>query len=91
MKKKTLQLLSISLTSLMLLNGCTGSEVAPNNNTQTGALLGGLAGTVIGYNSGHHRGRNAVVGGLLGAAAGGAIGNAVDNNNPPPQNDGGWQ
>ena len=91
MKKRVLQLFLISSTSLLLLNGCTGSEAAPANATQTGAVTGALVGSVIGYNSGHNSGTNAAVGGLIGAAVGGGIGHAVDSNNPPPQQTGGWQ
>ena len=68
MKNKFLHLLAVSTIGLLVLSGCTGNEVAPNNATQTGAVTGALAGSVIGYNSGSHSGRNAVIGGLLGAA-----------------------
>jgi hypothetical protein len=91
MKKNILDFILISSTSIALLTGCTGQEVAPSNATQTGAVTGALAGAVIGYNSGSHSGRNAVVGATLGALAGGAIGNAVDNNNPEPVETGGWE
>jgi len=83
-------LISILFISL-LLNGCTGEEVIPDNATQTGAVTGALAGSVIGYNTkGHHKGERAVIGGLLGAATGAAIGNAIDDNNPPPADTSGW-
>ena len=80
-----------TLVAALLLNGCTGNELTPNNATQTGAVTGALAGAVIGYNTkGHHKGQRAVLGGIVGAAAGAAVGNAVDSNNPPPANTGGW-
>lgn len=91
MKNKFLHLLAVSSIGLLTLSGCTGSEMTPNNATQTGAVTGALAGSVIGYNTGSHSGRNAVIGGLLGAAVGGGIGNAVDNNNQVQQPSGGWQ
>lgn len=91
MNKKILQLCLLSGVTLLVLNGCTGAEVTPNNATQTGAVTGALVGSVIGYNSGTHSGRNAVAGGLIGAAVGGGLGAAVDSNNPPPQQTGGWQ
>ncbi len=91
MQKSIMKAMIISSVSIALLNGCTGSEAVPNNATQTGALTGALAGSVIGYNSGSHSGRNAAVGGLLGAVAGAGIGNAIDNQNPEPEQTGGWQ
>jgi uncharacterized protein YcfJ len=82
----------ILITALILLNNCTGNEAMPNNATQTGAATGAVAGAVIGYNAGgSHKGRNAVVGAAVGAVAGGAIGNAIDEQNPPVQEDGGWE
>ena len=83
----------LSTIVMILLSACTNNTANPNSGAQTGAVIGGLTGAAIGYNSsGHHsRGGSAVVGGLLGAAVGAGIGNAVDNNNPPPQNTGGWQ
>lgn len=91
MKKNIIKAMIISTVGIAFLNGCTGSEAVPSNATQTGALTGALAGSVIGYNSGSHSGRNAAVGGLLGAAVGAGIGNAVDNQNPEPEQTGGWQ
>jgi len=91
MKSKLLHIFLISSSSIMILNGCTGSEAAPNNATQTGAITGALAGSVIGYNSGSHSGTNAVVGGLIGAAVGAGVGNAIDSQNPEPVQTGGWQ
>ncbi|MFT7823458.1 MAG: YMGG-like glycine zipper-containing protein [Sulfurimonas sp.] len=82
----------IIVASIMMLNNCTGNEAMPNNATQTGAATGAVAGGVIGYNAGsRHKGRNALIGATVGAVAGGAVGNAIDKNNPPPQEDGGWQ
>jgi uncharacterized protein YcfJ len=92
MKKKIAKVAVSSMAALWLLNGCTGTEAVPDNATQTGAATGAVAGAVIGYNvSGRHKGRNAVLGAAAGALAGGAIGNAVDEQNPEPVNDGGWQ
>ena len=91
MKKNILKMMLISATGIALLNGCTGSEVVPNNATQTGAATGALAGAVIGYNSGSHSGRNAAVGALLGAAVGAGVGSAIDSNNQEPIETGGWE
>ena len=92
MKKNLYHVLFASGLSIALLNGCTGSEVLPNNATQTGAATGALAGAVLGYNTkGHNSGQRAIIGGLLGAAAGGAIGNTIDNQKPKPEQTGGWE
>lgn len=91
MKYHSIKTLSISTVVTVLLSGCTGNEAVPSNATQTGAVTGAVVGSVIGYNSGSHSGTNAVVGGLIGTAVGAGIGNAVDNNNPPPEQTGGWQ
>jgi uncharacterized protein YcfJ len=91
MKYKLLHHFLILGSSIMVFNGCTGSEVAPNNATQTGAATGAVAGAVIGYNTGSHSGRNAAVGALLGAAVGAGVGNAVDSQNQEPAETGGWE
>jgi uncharacterized protein YcfJ len=91
MKLNTITILFASTVTVALLNACTGTEAMPSNATQTGAVTGALAGSVIGYNSGSNRGTNAAVGALIGTAVGAGIGNAVDNNNPEPQQTGGWQ
>ncbi len=88
--KRTLLLASL-LTGSILVNGCTGNEVVPNNATQTGAVTGAVAGAVVGYNTkGHHKGERAALGALAGAALGGLVGDAVDENNPQPVETGGW-
>ncbi len=84
-------ILFASTLIMALLSGCTGTEAMPSNATQTGAVTGALAGSVIGYNSGSHSGRNAAVGALIGTALGAGLGSAVDNQNPEPQQTGGWQ
>jgi len=93
MKQMRIRNLLYSTITIAFLSACTNNSANPNSGAQTGAIIGGLTGAAIGYNSsGHHsKGGSAVVGGLLGAAVGAGIGNAVDNNNPPPQNNGGWQ
>lgn len=91
MKRNVLKLILVSTTSIALLNGCTGQEVAPNNATQTGAATGAVAGAIIGYNTGHGGGKNAAVGALIGTALGAGAGYAIDSNNPEPVETGGWQ
>ncbi|UPT77540.1 YMGG-like glycine zipper-containing protein [Sulfurovum sp. XGS-02] len=91
MKRNILKFMLASTASMILLNGCTGSEVTPNNATQTGAATGAVAGAVIGYNTGSGGGKNAAVGALIGTALGAGIGSAVDSQNPEPVETGGWQ
>jgi hypothetical protein len=92
MKRNMLKIILASSTSIALLSGCTGTEAAPSNATQTGAVTGAIAGSVIGYNTkGHHKGQRAVVGGLLGAAVGAGVGSAIDSQNPEPAQTGGWE
>lgn len=91
MKRTIVKASALSIASIWILNGCTGTEAVPNNATQTGVATGAVAGAVIGYNTGHNRGTNAAIGAAAGALVGGAIGNAVDNQNPEPVEDGGWQ
>lgn len=91
MKLKPVTLFFASTVVTALLSGCTGTEAMPSNATQTGAVAGALAGSVIGYNSGSHRGRNTAAGALIGTAVGAGLGSAVDNQNPEPQQTGGWQ
>ncbi len=91
MQKKQTKVFFMPILLIAVLNGCTGSEVMPNNATQTGAVAGALAGSVIGYNSGNSSGTNAAVGALIGTALGAGVGSMVDNRNPEPQQTGGWQ
>jgi uncharacterized protein YcfJ len=92
MKKNIVEIILASTASMALLSGCTGTEAAPSNATQTGAVTGAVAGAVIGYNTkGNDKGQRAVIGGLLGAAAGAAIGSAIDDQNPEPEQTGGWE
>ena len=66
-------------TSAVLLTGC----VDPNgqqNNTGTGALIGGALGAITGAAIGgpRHGGEGALIGAAAGLIAGGAIGNSMD-------------
>ncbi len=92
MKKNIVKAMIASSASIVILSGCTGTEAAPSNATQTGAATGAIAGSVIGYNtSSRNKGQRAVIGGLLGAAVGAGVGNAIDSQNPEPEQTGGWQ
>lgn len=91
MKRNIRTTLFVSAVAIAFLNACTGTEAVPRNATQTGAVTGALAGSVIGYNSGSHSGRNAAIGALVGTAVGAGIGSVVDDQNPEPQQNGGWQ
>jgi outer membrane lipoprotein SlyB len=66
-------------TSAVLLTGC----VDPNgqqNNTGTGALIGGALGAITGAAIGgpRHGGEGALIGAAAGLVAGGAVGNSMD-------------
>jgi outer membrane lipoprotein SlyB len=66
-------------TSAVLLTGC----VDPNgqqNNTGTGALIGGALGAITGAAIGgpRHGGEGALIGAAAGLIAGGAVGNSMD-------------
>jgi uncharacterized protein YcfJ len=68
----------ILATSAVVLTGCVNPD-GTQNNTGTGALIGGafgaLAGAALG---GRHGGTDALIGAGAGALAGGLIGNAAD-------------
>jgi surface antigen len=52
------------------------------DNTLTGALLGGAAGAGVGYAFG--KGKGAAIGGVTGLALGALAGNAMQRREPPP-------
>ena len=72
--------LPLLLCSALALTACASSEPVPNGqNTQTGAIIGGVFGALAGaIGDNDDRKRGAVIGGIVGAAAGGAIGQALD-------------
>ncbi|MDB6117073.1 MAG: Glycine-zipper containing OmpA-like rane protein [Verrucomicrobiaceae bacterium] len=79
MKKHLFSSLS---AAALLLNFTSCQDMGPN--TQTGAVVGGLAGAGIGAIIGNQSGRpleGAAIGGAAGALGGGAIGNAQDQRN----------
>ena len=65
------------ITAVVIFSGCAG----PMNNTEKGALGGGVIGAglgaIIGNQSGE-AGKGALIGGAAGAILGGAAGNAKD-------------
>ena len=77
MKRHTLVLSVASLA--VLLSGCVNPD-GSQNNTGTGALIGGAFGALTGAAIGgrHHGGQDALIGAAVGAVAGGLIGNAAD-------------
>ncbi len=92
MKKNILKAIFASSIGIILLSGCTGSEVVPNNATQGGAIAGAIAGAVIGGNTkGHDKSQRVAIGAAVGAAVGGGIGHVVDGQQPVAQQTGGWQ
>jgi len=75
--------LLISGAALLLATACTDPNAVggtnPRQNTQQGALIGGLLGAGVGAAvSDGNRGRGALVGGIIGAAGGAVVGNALD-------------
>ncbi len=64
-----------------LLLGASGPTRA-QDNTLTGALLGGAAGAGVGYAFG--KGKGAAIGGVTGLALGALAGNSIDRRREPP-------
>lgn len=77
MKKHILVLSVASLT--VLLSGCVNPD-GSQNNTGSGALIGGVFGALTGAAIGGHShgGQDALIGAAAGALAGGLIGNSAD-------------
>ncbi len=74
---RTISIAVVSL-ELVLTTGCVNPD-GTQNNTGTGALIGGAIGILAGAaTGGRHHGENALIGGLAGALAGGLIGNMID-------------
>lgn len=75
------RIIGVGLMSLELLSttGCVNPD-GSQNNTGTGALLGGALGAIAGAaGGGKYAGSRAIFGALAGAVAGGLIGNMIDN------------
>ena len=77
MKRHTLVLSVASLA--VLLSGCVNPD-GSQNNTGSGALIGGVFGALTGAAIGGraHGGQDALIGAAVGAVAGGLIGNSAD-------------
>ncbi len=76
--------MSISKTTMALvaasglaLSACSNPD-GTNNNTGTGALVGGLLGAVTGAAVSDNNKKGAIVGGLIGAGVGAGVGNILD-------------
>ena len=91
MKRDIINIFLASVAGIALLDGCVNQETLNNPTVQKGAAIGAVSGAVIGGNVGDRSGTNIALGALAGAVAGGAVGQAVDNSNPKPVQDGGWQ
>jgi outer membrane lipoprotein SlyB len=65
--------------STVVLTGCQNPD-GTQNNTGSGALIGGVIGAIAGSAIGgpHHGGEGALIGAAAGAVGGGLIGNSVD-------------
>jgi outer membrane lipoprotein SlyB len=76
--KKHALILSLAGTAV-LLTGCVNPD-GSQNNTGSGALIGGVFGALTGAAIGgsHHGGQDALLGAAVGALAGGLIGNSAD-------------
>ena len=77
MKIRTLTL--ALATSAVVLTGCVNPN-GTQNNTGSGALIGGAMGALTGAAIGghHHGGEDALIGAAVGALAGGLVGNSMD-------------
>lgn len=77
MKIHTLTLMMAA--SAVVLTGCVNPD-GTQNNTGSGALLGGALGALTGAAMGghHHGGEGALLGAAVGAMAGGLVGNSMD-------------
>ena len=79
MKTKLNGLILVTATSAVLLTGCVNPN-GTQNNTGTGALIGGALGAITGAAIGGPRngGEGALIGAAAGLIAGGAVGNSMD-------------
>ena len=77
MKRHTLILTAAGLA--VLLTGCQNPD-GTQNNTGSGALIGGAMGALTGAAIGgrNHGGQDALIGAAVGALAGGLVGNSMD-------------
>jgi len=85
MNKKILKPIIASSLAIFILGGCTGAGMptitnadGTTNNTQTGAIIGGLLGAVVGGTTANRGGKRVLIGGALGSAVGAAIGYSLD-------------
>ncbi len=85
MNQKILKPILASTVTIALLVGCSGGGVptiknadGSTNNTQTGAIIGGLLGAVIGGTTNNGGGKRVAIGGAIGAAVGAAVGYSMD-------------
>ncbi len=91
MKNYTKFVLGSSIVSVLLFSGCVDQNTLNSPTTQTAAAVGAVTGAVIGGNVGDRSGTNIALGTVAGAIAGGAIGQTIENQNPQPVQDTGWQ
>ena len=85
MNKKILKPIIVSTLTTLMLAGCVNGGMptitnadGSTNNTQTGAIIGGLLGAVVGGSTANHGGKRVLIGGALGSAVGAAIGYSLD-------------
>ena len=90
---KTATLILSLAVSAVVLTGCQNPD-GTQNNTGSGALIGGAMGAITGAAIGgrNHGGQDALIGAAAGALAGGLVGNSMDREQearlraPAPQN-----
>jgi hypothetical protein len=76
-KYQTASMTIVSL-ALVLTSGCVNPD-GTQNNTATGALVGGAFGALVGgATSGRHGGQNALIGAAIGAVSGAVVGSIMD-------------
>jgi len=85
MNKKILKPIIVSTITTLMLAGCVNGGMptiknadGSTNNTQTGAIIGGLLGAVVGGSTANHGGKRVLIGGAVGSAVGAAIGYSLD-------------
>jgi outer membrane protein OmpA-like peptidoglycan-associated protein len=87
MNKKILKPILASTLVLSMIVGCNGvgggmptikNADGSTNQTQTGAIIGGLLGAVVGGATNNGGGKRVAIGGAIGAAVGAAVGYGLD-------------
>ena len=85
MNQKFLKPIIASTLATLMFAGCVNQGMptiknadGSTNNTQTGAVIGGLLGAIVGGSTVNHSGKRVLIGGAVGSAVGAAIGYSLD-------------